>query len=62
MQRNRIQLNLLITCLPDQFDRIVENGERRQAQKIHFEQAHLLDRDHIERGDDFVILSLVKGN
>ena len=51
---------LLRSLLGDQLQRVVENGERRQAQKIHLQQAHLFNGHHVEGGDDFVVLGFVQ--
>ena len=48
--------------LGDQLERVIENGQRGQSKEVHLEQAHLLDRDHVEGGDDFVVLGLVQRN
>src|SRR5208337_3260033 len=46
--------------LRNQFQRVVENGERRQPEKIHFQQAHLFDGNHVKGGDNFIVLGFVQ--
>src|ERR1019366_5108800 len=36
--------NLFVAGLRDELERIVENGQRSQAQEVHFQQAELLNR------------------
>ena len=62
IEREGCEINLLAAGLRDQFHRVIQNGERRQAQEIHLQQAHLLDGDHVEGGDDFVVLGAMQRN
>ena len=58
-QRYLIQHHLL-AFLRQQLQRVVQNRQRRQPEKIHLQEAHLLDRHHVERGHNFVVLRLVQ--
>ena len=44
----------------DQLQSVGENGQRGQAEEVHLQQAHLFDGDHVEGGDDFVVLGPVQ--
>ena len=46
--------------LRDQLQRIGKNGQRGEAKKIHLQQAHLFDGNHVERGDNFVVLGAMQ--
>src|SRR5215469_13636510 len=48
--------------LRDQLQRVGENRERRQAEEVHFQQAHLFDGHHVVCGHDFVVLGAVQRN
>ena len=61
-QGNRFQRHLLSARLLDQFQSVIENGQGRQAQKIHLQQAHLFDGDHVEGSNNFLVLGLIKGD
>ena len=43
-----------------QLQRVIENRERGQAQEVHFEQAHLLDGNHVECSNNFVVLRAIQ--
>ena len=51
-----------IAHLRDQLHCIGQNRQCGQAEKVHLQQAHLFDGDHVEGGDDFVVLRLVQRN
>ena len=59
-QGDSAHIYLLVASLLNEFDRIVENRQRGQPKKIHFEQAHLFNRDHVESSNDFVVLGPVQ--
>jgi hypothetical protein len=46
--------------LLDQLQRVVDDGERGQAQEVHLEQAELVEAVHVVLGDDFVLVRLVQ--
>ncbi len=46
----------------DQLQRIVDDGERGQAEEVHLEQAHLFDGLHVVRGDDGVVFGAGDGD
>jgi hypothetical protein len=60
VQQDALENDAFAAGLRDQLQRVVENGERGQAQEVHLQQAQLLDRHHVESGDDFVVLGLVQ--
>src|SRR5258708_7714733 len=60
LQRQSRQFQLLPAGLRNQLDGVIENRQRGKPEKIHLQQAELLDRDHVERGHDFVVLCLVQ--
>ncbi len=62
IQENALECDVLATCLCYEFQRVIENGERGKPEEIHLQQAHLLDGDHVERSDNFVVFGLVQGN
>ena len=59
-QRKILQPEMLSSSLCNQLDRVIENRQRGQPKKIHFEQAHLLNGDHVESSNDFVVLGPVQ--
>ena len=56
LQRNALQHDFLASNLFQQLDSVIENRQCGQPKKIHLEQPHLLDSNHVERGDNFVVL------
>src|SRR5467141_2688131 len=62
LERNLFQCYGTPLRLEDQLQRIRKNGERGQPQEIHLQQAHLLDGDHVEGSDNFVVLGAVQGD
>ena len=46
----------------DQLQRVVDDGERGQPQKIHLEQIELFQPDHVVLRDNFVFVGLVERN
>ena len=43
-------------CLLDQLQRVVDDGQRGQAEEVHLQQADLLDGRHVVLRDDFVVV------
>ena len=39
--------------------RVVDDGQRAQAQEVHLEQAELLDDVHVPLGDDLVLADVL---
>src|SRR5882724_11069188 len=60
LKRQSRQFQLLPTGLRNQLDGVIENRQRGKPEKIHLQKAELLDRDHVERGYDFIVLRLVQ--
>src|SRR5271157_614952 len=48
--------------LLDHLDRVMQHGERGEAEEIHFEQADTLEGVHVVLRGDFVAVGLVNGN
>ena len=46
----------------DELQRVVDDGEGRQAEEVHLEQAHLFDGLHVVGGDDVVVLGAGDGD
>ena len=46
----------------NELQRVVNHGERGEPKKVHLEQAQLLHRFHVIRGDDFVVLAAADGH
>ena len=42
------------------FSAVVNDGQRRQPEEVHLQQAHLFDGLHVIGGHDFVVLGLVQ--
>src|SRR5205823_14229577 len=55
-----VEIELLTSGLLDELEGIVDDSERGEPEKVHLQKAHLLDRLHIEGGDDFIILCSVQ--
>ena len=60
LERNAFQGNAFAARLNDQLQRVIENCECGEPKKIHLEQAHFLDGNHVKGGDDFIVLGLVQ--
>ena len=54
-----VEIDLDAAILLDHFDGVVENGERGEAEEIHFEQADALERVHVVLRGDFIAVCLV---
>ena len=46
----------------DELEGVVDDGEGRQAEEVHLEQAHLFDGLHVVGGDDVVVLGAGDGD
>ncbi len=46
----------------DELERVVDDGEGRQAEEVHLEKAHLFDGLHVVGGDDVVVLGAGDGD
>src|SRR5213080_3423128 len=62
LERNALQSNAFAARLNNQLQRVIENCECGEPKKIHLEQAHFLDGNHVKGGDDFIVLGLVQRN
>ncbi len=60
VQRQRAQIDFQIAVLLDHVHGVVQHGERRQAQEIHFEQADVLEALHVVLRRDFIPVGLVQ--
>src|SRR6185312_5689589 len=61
VERDIFQINGR-AALRNKLQRVVDDGESGEPQKIHLEQAHLLDRLHVLGGHNFVVLRFVQRN
>ena len=57
-----VEIDFDVAILLDHFDGVVENGERGEAEEIHFEEADTLEGVHVVLRGDFVAVGLVDGN
>jgi hypothetical protein len=62
VQRNVHQVNRVARRLPDVLHRVVEQGERAEAEEVHLEQANPLDFFHGPLRRDFVLGALIEGH
>ncbi len=62
VERQRLQIQSLSPHLLDQPQRIVNDGQRRQPEEVHLQQAEFLDRLHVIGGHDFVVLGAMQRN
>ncbi len=60
VERNHLDVQLLPARLLDQLHAIVDHRQRREAQEVHLQQAHLFDGLHVIGGHDFVVLRPVQ--
>ncbi len=56
VKRNRRQVDRDSLGRFDQLQRIINDRQRRQAQKVHLEKTHLLNRLHVVRRNDRIVL------
>ena len=60
VQRQVVDINFSAAILLDHAHRIMQNGERCQAKKIHLQQADALQRIHVKLRGDFIAIRLVE--
>ena len=61
-QRDLLESDCRAASLRDQFQSVGEDGKRGQPEKVHLQQAQLVDRHHVEGGYDFIVLSAMQRN
>ena len=59
LERNTLKLDFLAASLCDQFERVIQNREGCEPKEIHLQQAQLFNREHVESGNNFVVLGLM---
>src|SRR5208337_2249237 len=57
-----VEVDFDLAILLDHFDGVVENGERSEAEEIHFQEADALEGVHVVLRGDFVAIGLVDRN
>ena len=62
IQRDLLHHDALAVNGLDQLQRVIHNRQRRQAQKVHLQQAQFFQSAHVVLGDNFVLVRLVKRN
>ena len=60
VEREVFEHELDAAVLLDQLERVVDDGERGQAQEVHLEKRELLQPAHVVLGDNFVPVGLVE--
>ena len=60
IERQRSQIHVDAAILLHHAHGIIEHGERRQTQKIHFQQADMLEALHVVLRRDFIPVGLVQ--
>ncbi len=62
LQRQVVDLHLHAAILFDHLHRVMQHRQRRQPQKIHFQQADAFQRVHVKLRGDFVAVGFIYRN
>src|ERR1051326_2939718 len=62
VERDGVDVDAVAGLRLGRLDRVVDHGQRAQAEEVHLEEAHLLDHAHVELGHDLVAVRAVERN